>query len=207
MRQSSRMSRRPMKVEWTDRPTAASSSTISRHRHVMPRMSRSVMLTTSIPSSPTSKSRVTSSDRTASGRMSHGQGRDVATFKMAACTHSMVGKTLPGMRSGSLRHNNFDEVEDYFKHRATECIKDELCASGFGAANRGKLSGVASENNMGDDCFEHQHAHIENNKLGAKTHQAETNDASSNMLRLGTEYHQHQGRLTVSSSSADGWHM
>ena len=111
------------------------------------------------------------------------------------------------MPSGSLRHNNFDEVEDNFKHRATECVKNEPCASESGAAKRGKFSRVASEDNTGDGCFEHRHTHIENNKLGAKTHQAETDDASSNMLRLGTEYHQHQGRLTVSSSSADGWHM
>ena len=88
-----------------------------------------------------------------------------------------------------------------------QALKDELCASELRAVDRGKLRGIASKSNTGGDYFEHQHAHIENSKLGAKAHQAKAGDADSNMLRLGTDYQGHQGRLTTSSSSADRWHM
>jgi hypothetical protein len=58
----------------------------------------------------------------------------------------------------------------------------------------------------GGNYFEYRHAHIEINKLGAKAHQAEAGDAGSSALRLGIDYRVHQGRSTISSSSADGWH-
>ena len=41
--------------------------------------------------------------------------------------------------------------------------------------------------------------------LRAKVHQAEAGNAGSSMLRLGIDYRVHQGRSTISSSSANGW--
>jgi hypothetical protein len=43
--------------------------------------------------------------------------------------------------------------------------------------------------------------------LGAKAHQAEAGDAGSSTLRLGIDCQVHQGRSTISSSSADGWRV
>ena len=112
------------------------------------------------------------------------------------------GNPRPG---NSLWLNNLNEIYIYSKHRAAERIKNELCASELGAVDRGKLYGVASESNTGDDHFEYRRAHVENNKLGAKAHGAEAGDAGTSMLRPGqTTQERVFGRSTTSLSSADG---